>query len=133
MSVGAPGELKAKENSSRWWLPAQPLPDLRGEFSFVQRVEVQPRRTPGKQTGAQFGDNIQTITSNRARVVSESLHSEAKPAWNLGSASVGETHKLGEISDGHNSRNNRNIYVHGITGVNEATLGINIVEVLGDG
>src|SRR6266581_3341061 len=113
-------------------LNSQPLPDRRGEPRLVHGVEVQAGSAGREQPVAQVGDHVQAEASDRSGIVTEALHLQAQPAGDLGAAGVGEARELREIPDRHDSRNDGQIDAERLAVVDEAEIGIDVVEILRD-
>src|SRR5437867_7846270 len=111
---------------------AQPLPDRRGEPRLVHGVEVQAARSGREQPVAQVGHYVETQASNRGGVVAKTLHLQAQPARKLGAAGVREAGKLREIPDRHDSRYDGQADAERFAVVDEAQIGIDVVEILRD-
>src|SRR5207245_10537259 len=68
----------------------------------------------------------------RGDVVAETLHLHAQPARDLGAAGVGESGKLREIPYRHDSRDDGQVDAQPFAIVDEAQIGVDVVEILRD-
>jgi hypothetical protein len=81
---------------------------------------------------AQLGHHVEAQAAYRGEVVAETLHFQAQPARDIRAAVVREARELGEIADGHDSRDDGHGDADCFAVVDEAEIGIGVEEILGD-
>jgi hypothetical protein len=110
----------------------QARPQFEHRFCLVHRVKVQPRCARHQQLIAQVGHHVQAECADRFAVVAVALQAQPDPARDLGAAGVGKACQLRVIGDRHDARDDRHGHTELLRLVDEAKVGVGVVEVLGD-
>ena len=74
-----------------------------------------------------------TEGADRRDVVAHGLQAFADPARDFGAAGVGEAGELGEVGDRHDAGQDGDVDAPGRAAIDEAKVGIRVIEILGDG
>ena len=94
---------------------------------------MQTRRAARQQPFAQLRHHVQPESLQRRAVVAVAGQLQPYPARDLGAAHVGEALQLGVVGDGHDAGDDRDVHAQFPGVVDEAEIGVSVVEILGDG
>src|SRR6185295_10830195 len=113
-------------------LQSKTVPDGRSKTGLVEGIEMQPGGTASQQVLAQARDDVEAEGPDRSDVVAVALQTHPHPAWNLRAAGVGEAGELGKVADRHDAGDDRQSDARRLAGVDEAVVGVGVVEILRD-
>ena len=92
---------------------------------------MQSRRAHGEQAFAQPGDHFLAESFDRSVIILDVVELAVQPAGDIGATGVGEAHQIGHVEDRHDARVDRGVAADFLQRVQVITVGIRVVEILG--
>jgi len=109
------------------------LPQRQAWSGLIQGVEVQTRDALSHQPRTEIGHHLVAKSLERSGVIGERSQAQPDPARNLRTAGIGKARELCVIGDRHDARNDGHTHTPGLRCIDEAKVGVGVIEILGDG